>query len=198
MDVTSVNFLLRALYLFAYAFEMYLYCLYSNNITATVKIAFISKYFRPLPGYFGSQNLCGQPKSHLSKSRLVLLQYDTISTSIYCSSFMEFDTKSKRAMLLLMQIADARPMTIKTVTFVTFELGLDMFLKVVCMLKFSISIESAHLPAISWIMRIEALMESHSFCSSADYQNHLFLINADQFNVGHWGARHTYYCVGTM
>lgn len=33
-------------------------------------------------------------------------------------------------MLLLMQIADARPMKIQTVTFVKFELSLDMFVKV--------------------------------------------------------------------
>lgn len=102
---------------------MYLYCLYSNNITATVNVQqsrLISRTF--------------DAKSQRSSGLLIFLslskQYDTISTGIYFSNFVEFDEKTKKAMILLMQTADVRPMKIQTVTFVKFELSLEMYVKV--------------------------------------------------------------------
>lgn len=58
------------------------------------------------------------------------LQYEKVSDSIYFSNFIEFDAKSTKAMLLLVQVASARPMKMRTVTFVEVELSLISFLKV--------------------------------------------------------------------
>lgn len=53
-----------------------------------------------------------------------------IATSVYFSNFTEYDKKTKNAMLLIMQIANSRPMKIQTVILVQIELSLPTFLKV--------------------------------------------------------------------
>lgn len=81
---------------------------------------------------------CREVKKFFKKSLKILIsgfpQYDTISTNIYSCNFTEFDTKTIRAMLLLMQISGARQTKIQTVTLVRFELSLDMFMKVIVLI----------------------------------------------------------------
>lgn len=113
-------------------------CIYIRNvpnITASVNILIMWKYFRHLCDHFENKARfdCNIPTRFFRKDESpttqisprnkffirICLQFDTISTSIYLSNFMAFDAKSKKVMILLMQIADARPMKIQTVTFVT-------------------------------------------------------------------------------
>lgn len=92
---------------------MFIYCYLANNITDTV-----GRIVR-----FPPQN------QDLTKD-ICFLQYDTITTSIYFSNFIEYDSKASRAMLLLMEMTGIRQMKIEAVGFIRLELSLEMFVKV--------------------------------------------------------------------
>lgn len=109
-----------------------------------------------------------------TKKMLVFLifwfQYDTIATSVYFSNFTKYDTKTRNAMLLIMQISNSRPMKIQTVLLVQIELSLPSFLKV-------------FVTTVQVLGKCSGLDHSglffiflHYFFS--DYQNHILIINA--------------------
>lgn len=52
-----------------------------------------------------------------------------MSEDMFASNFVEFDAKTKKAMLLMMHITNARPKKIEPSSIVQLELSMEMFLK---------------------------------------------------------------------
>lgn len=58
------------------------------------------------------------------------LQFDEISTSVYCSKFIAFDRKTSKALLLIITLTGTRRMSIIGTGLVKFEMSLQTLLKV--------------------------------------------------------------------
>lgn len=106
-------------FLAAYGAEMFQYCYFSSEITATVGIQSQTTHW-----------WCILINSVLYVLFLFIEQYDSISNGVIFDDYYKFDSKSKKALRLFINIIDLRPMKLETVSIVRFELSLQLFLKV--------------------------------------------------------------------
>lgn len=133
---------------------MAIYCYFGNNIIYTVcRKIFNAVYQIQLPDF-------------------VPLQFDGISTSVYCSKFIAFDRKTSQALLLIMAMTGARRISITGTGLVKFEMSLQTLLKV----RYTVHWSCEFRIEFRWYYGDHSLLFS-------DSQNNLFNYNAYSLNV---------------
>lgn len=113
VDQSMKELTLPAFWLSVFLAEMAIYCYFGNNIIYTVC----------MPETFNAIQ-------YQMQLQVFNLQFDGISTSVYCSKFIAFDRKTSQALLLMMTLTGARRMSFTGTGLVKFEMSLQTLLKV--------------------------------------------------------------------
>lgn len=118
VHLERVQMIFPLLFLAVCVNEMYLFCYFSTRITSTVRLQSIFLWVCVVECWEIVLFFC-------------VSQYDTIPYAVnFVNILQSGDLKTSKALVLFIKAIDSRPIKIETVSFVRYEMTLEMFLTV--------------------------------------------------------------------